>query len=57
LETKLREKDAVIEKLEGDRRWLSEREKEEKEARIAENTENSAEKVCLLSAINILVCY
>jgi mitotic spindle assembly checkpoint protein MAD1 len=51
LETKLREKDAVIEKLEGDRRWLSEREKEEKEARIAENTENSAEKVCLLSAI------
>ena len=31
LEAKLREKDAAIERLEGDRRWLADREKEEKE--------------------------
>ena len=33
LEAKLREKDAFIERLEGDRRWLAEREKEEREGK------------------------
>ena len=31
LETKLREKELLVERLEGDRRWLAEREQEEKE--------------------------
>lgn len=49
LETQLREKDAAIEKLEGDRRWLSEREKEEREARVAEGEELEKGKVCTSS--------
>ena len=41
LETKLRDKEAIIERLERDRRWLSEREKEERAAK--EKTEAEAE--------------
>ena len=46
LEAKLREKDAAIERLEGDRRWLADREKEEKEEKERERKERDEEKVC-----------
>lgn len=46
LELKLREKDAVIERLESDRRYLAEREKEEREEKERERTEREEEKVC-----------
>ncbi|KAJ7293280.1 spindle assembly checkpoint component Mad1 [Mycena rebaudengoi] len=39
LETKLREKDMLVEKLERDRRWLSDREKEEREEKERERAE------------------
>ncbi|KAI1786094.1 MAD-domain-containing protein [Ganoderma leucocontextum] len=39
LESKLREKDLLIERLEGDRRWLAEREKEEREEKEREREE------------------
>lgn len=45
LETKLREKDVLIERLEGDRRWLSERETEEREEKERERAERAEEKV------------
>ncbi|TFY57806.1 hypothetical protein EVJ58_g6803 [Rhodofomes roseus] len=44
LETKLREKDVVIERLEGDRRWLAERETEEREEKERERVERAEEK-------------
>ncbi|CCM00208.1 uncharacterized protein FIBRA_02236 [Fibroporia radiculosa] len=44
LETKLREKDLIIERLEGDRRWLAEREQEEREEKERERTEREEEK-------------
>ncbi|KAI0052786.1 MAD-domain-containing protein [Auriscalpium vulgare] len=44
LESKLREKDITIERLEGDRRWLAEREKEEREEKEREQTEREEEK-------------
>ncbi|EMD36007.1 hypothetical protein CERSUDRAFT_85121 [Gelatoporia subvermispora B] len=44
LETKLKEKDALIERLEGDRRWLAEREKEEREEKEQERAERAEEK-------------
>lgn len=46
LEAKLRDKDAQIERLEGDRRWLTEREKEEREQKEREIAEHEEEKVC-----------
>lgn len=45
LEAKLREKDATIQRLEGDRRWLAEREKEEREEKEQERSEREQEKV------------
>ncbi|KAI0776999.1 mitotic checkpoint protein-domain-containing protein [Trametes elegans] len=39
LESKVREKELVIERLEGDRRWLAEREKEEREEKEREREE------------------
>ncbi|KAI0074913.1 hypothetical protein K474DRAFT_1664924 [Panus rudis PR-1116 ss-1] len=44
LEAKLREKDALIDRLEGDRRWLSDREKEEREEKERERREREEEK-------------
>ncbi|KAH9938791.1 MAD-domain-containing protein [Epithele typhae] len=41
LETKLREKEMLIERLEGDRRWLAEREKEEREEKEREREEHA----------------
>ena len=46
LETKLREKELLVERLEGDRRWLAEREQEEKEEKERERAEYAEEKVC-----------
>ncbi len=45
LESKLREKDLLIERLEGDRRWLAEREKEEREEKEREREEAIEAKV------------
>ena len=45
LESKLREKELLIERLEGDRRWLAEREKEEREEKEREREEHAEEKV------------
>ncbi|KAI8976346.1 MAD-domain-containing protein [Trametes punicea] len=44
LESKVREKDLVIERLEGDRRWLAEREKEEREEKEREREEHLEDK-------------
>lgn len=45
LESKVREKELVIERLEGDRRWLAEREKEEREEKEREREEHQEYKV------------
>ena len=45
LETKVREKELQIERLERDRRWFADREKEEKEERERERMEHEEEKV------------
>ncbi|OBZ72934.1 Spindle assembly checkpoint component mad1 [Grifola frondosa] len=44
LESKLKEKDVLIERLESDRRWLAEREKEEREEKEREREEHLEEK-------------
>ncbi|KAL1942225.1 hypothetical protein VTO73DRAFT_6289 [Trametes versicolor] len=44
LESKVREKELVIERLEGDRRWLAEREKEEREEKECEREEHQEYK-------------
>lgn len=45
LETKLREKDILVERLERDRRWFADREKEERAEKERERTEHEEEKV------------
>ncbi|CAL1701807.1 unnamed protein product [Somion occarium] len=54
LEAKIREKDAVIDRLEGDRRWLSDREKEEREEKERERKEREEEKRKLSSDLRAL---
>ncbi len=49
LETKLREKDIAIAALERDRRWLSEREAEERAEKEKEQLEREEEKVIFYS--------
>jgi len=49
LEAKLREKTALVERLERDRRWLADREKEQQEERQRERTEYAEEKVRVYS--------
>ncbi|KDQ58198.1 hypothetical protein JAAARDRAFT_129691 [Jaapia argillacea MUCL 33604] len=44
LESKLREKDVLIERLERDRRWLAEREKEEREEKEKDRAEHEEDK-------------
>ncbi|RDB18933.1 Spindle assembly checkpoint component mad1 [Hypsizygus marmoreus] len=44
LETKLREKDLQVERLERDRRWFADREKQEREEKERERTEHEEEK-------------
>jgi mitotic spindle assembly checkpoint protein MAD1 len=51
LEAKLREKSAQVERLERDRRWLADREKEQQEGREHERTEYAEEKVCGLPSM------
>ncbi|KAK0446232.1 spindle assembly checkpoint component Mad1 [Armillaria borealis] len=46
LETKLRERDLTVERLERDRRWFSDRETEEREEKERERAEREEEKVC-----------
>lgn len=52
LETKLREKELLVERLERDRRWFADREKEEREEKDRERETHEEEKVCIfISAI------
>ncbi|GJE94153.1 mitotic arrest deficient-domain-containing protein [Phanerochaete sordida] len=44
LETRLREKDTLVERLEADKRWLAEREKQEREEKERERAEREEEK-------------
>jgi len=46
LEARLTQKERVIAKLESDRRWLADREKEEREEKEEERKEHEEEKVC-----------
>ena len=50
LESKLREKELLIERLEGDRRWLAEREREEREEKERERAEYLEAKVRTFTA-------
>ena len=49
LETKLREKELLVERLERDRRWFADREKEEREEKDKEREAHEEEKVIHLS--------
>ena len=49
LETKLREKELLVERLERDRRWFADREKEEREEKEREREAHEDEKVCIPS--------
>jgi mitotic spindle assembly checkpoint protein MAD1 len=49
LETKLREKDVLVERLEADKRWLADRERQEREEKELERAEREEEKVCRIS--------
>lgn len=51
LETKMREKDALIERLEQDKRWLAEQEQKERDAKERERAEREEEKVRLASLL------
>jgi mitotic spindle assembly checkpoint protein MAD1 len=55
LETKLREKDLLVERLERDRRWFADREKEEREEKERERDEHDEEKVRMYSTKRLLV--
>jgi mitotic spindle assembly checkpoint protein MAD1 len=44
LETKLREKELLVERLERDRRWFADREKEEREEKEKEREAHEEEK-------------
>ncbi|KAJ6547966.1 hypothetical protein DFH09DRAFT_1087433 [Mycena vulgaris] len=48
LETKLRERDMMLEKLKRDRRWFSDREQEEREEKEREREEHATQTVCIL---------
>jgi len=55
LETKLREKDTAIERLEKDRRWLAEREEKEREEKLQEQAGREEEKASRLLHALLLV--
>jgi mitotic spindle assembly checkpoint protein MAD1 len=57
LETKLREKELLVERLERDRRWFADREKEEREEKEREREAHEDEKVCHLTCTNIIFQY
>ena len=48
METKLREKELLVERLERDRRWFADREKEEREEKEKEREVHEDEKVRVL---------
>ena len=52
LETKLREKELLVERLERDRRWFADREKEEREEKEREREVHEDEKVGFASHTN-----
>ena len=52
LEAKLRERTAQVERVERDRRWLADREKEQQEERERERAEYAEEKVCVLPSVS-----
>lgn len=54
LETKLREKELLVERLERDRRWFADREKEEREEKERERGTHDEAKVCGL--ISLIFC-
>jgi len=45
VETKLREKESLVERLERDRRWFADREKEEREEKEKERADHDDSKV------------
>jgi mitotic spindle assembly checkpoint protein MAD1 len=49
LETKLRERDIQVERLERDRRWFADRENEEREEKERERADHEEEKVRFLT--------
>jgi mitotic spindle assembly checkpoint protein MAD1 len=51
LETKLRDRDLQVERLERDRRWFADRQDEEREEKEKERAEHEEEKV-LISYMN-----
>ena len=51
LETKLREKELLVERLERDRRWFADREKEEREEKERERDAHEDEKAGYISHI------
>ena len=54
LETKLREKELAVERLERDRRWFADREKEEREEKEHEREVHEEEKVRCLTVLHTL---
>jgi len=54
LETKLREKELLVERLERDRRWFADREKEEREEKEREREVHEEEKVRCLTVLYTL---
>lgn len=56
LETKLREKELLVERLERDRRWFADREKDEKEENEKERAEHDLAKVSDLRVISCQNC-
>ena len=52
METKLREKELLVERLERDRRWFADREKEEREEKEREREVHEDEKVGFASLTN-----
>jgi uncharacterized protein (UPF0305 family) len=57
-ERKLREQEVVVERLERDRRWLAEREEQERLEKEKERIEYDEEKVCLvLNIAKITISY
>ena len=49
LETKLREKELLVERLEWDQRWFADREKEERKEKEKGRQEHNKVKVCIWS--------
>ena len=53
LETKLREKESLVERLERDRRWFADREKDEREEKEMERADHDEAKV---GGLSVTIC-